>query len=84
MKKKHPKLLVIEWIDSGVGAGYWERTENAEEALPIECTTVGFLVADEQSYKTIASSITAEQSGGCITIPKVAIRRVRQLRWPFC
>lgn len=79
MKAKQPKLVMIEWIDSASGVGYWKDIEDAEEALPAECTTVGFLIDDGPDHKTVASSITGEQAGGTLSIPKSAIRRTRQL-----
>lgn len=79
MKEKRPKLVMIEWIDSASGGGYWEDREDTEATLPVECTTVGFLIDDGPDHKTVASSITGDQAGGSLVIPKSAIKRIRRL-----
>jgi hypothetical protein len=73
------KLILIEWLDSHHVAG-WSADEPAQE--PLTCRSVGWLVHDGETAKTIAPHMTNEstpQRAGEMTIPVCAIVRIRKI-----
>jgi len=78
-RKRGPRLVVIEWLDSHYAPG-WSR-----DALPREgllCRSAGWLVRDGKKAKTIAAHMTHEsapQRAGQMTIPCCAMVRMRDL-----
>jgi hypothetical protein len=74
------KLVLIEWVDSHSVEG-WHRSDPETEPLTIR--SVGWLVHDGPAARTIAASISEEESPQrCmeITIPCSAIQSVRAIR----
>ena len=85
MRANPPKLVLIEWIDSSGGCGRWEDRDDAARVLPATCITVGFLIAEGPSHKTVAASLVDDGDGvvgNSLTIPTFAIQKVRRLRLP--
>ena len=73
------KLVLIEWLDSKGGSGEWEFIDNLEPLEPIACISVGFLIQENDSYKTIAPTVGGGQVLGRITIPNCSIVKVKTL-----
>lgn len=73
------KLVLIEWLDSKAGTCEWEFIDSLEPLQPITCTSVGFLIEDNKTYKTIAPTIGGGQVLGRITIPSCSIVKVKKL-----
>ena len=65
------KIVRIEWIDSKSGPKGWEYLEEIEPVEPASCESVGFLIDEKDTYKTIAPTIGEGQVLGRITIPAV-------------
>ncbi len=83
-KAKRPALVIIDWVDSGTNKRYWANRDDVAAHSPLECRTVGYLIKDCPTHKTVASSLieATDEVGGCVTIPKVAIVRTRKLKEP--
>lgn len=73
------RLVRIDWVDSRRGPEGWVLLDELEPIKPCRCTTVGYLIADKPSYKTVAGTVSNGQVLGLITIPTVAIKRFRRL-----
>ena len=75
-----PRLVMIEWLDSHHTAGWNTVCPNTK---PLTCRSVGWLVYDGVHAKTVAPHITDEEPAqrcGEMTIPSVAVVRIRNLR----
>jgi hypothetical protein len=73
-------LVLVDWLDSSI-APRWTTETPASEAL--KCRTVGWLVHDGKDVKTLAASVTIEDSPQrcCqMTIPAGAILNMRVLK----
>ena len=79
---KKSTMMFVEWVDSMGSPGWRNQRDIGTEAAV--CQTAGFLVAESKTAITIACSRNlAEDSlpyNDCISIPKCAIKRKRQLR----
>jgi hypothetical protein len=73
------KLVRIDWIDRKTAPNEWEYIEGLESLPPVGCTSVGFLVEDTPTHKTIAHSLSETQICGRITIPTACIKKCRRL-----
>ena len=75
-----PRLVMIDWLDSHHHAGWHSGDPNTH---PLICHSVGWLVYDGEEAKTIAPHMTDEEPAqrcGEMTIPSVAVVRIRNLR----
>lgn len=70
----------IEWDDSCGAADGWEFRGDMEPLLPARCISVGFVMAETETYLTIAPTVSEGLVLGRLTIPKVAIVRRRSIR----
>jgi len=62
------KKVYIEWLDSKSGPTEWEYLEDIESLQPVSCQSIGFLLEDNEKYKTLASTVSGSQVWGRITI----------------
>ena len=69
------KKVFIEWVDSKSGPSEWEYLEDIETLIPVSCQSIGFLLEDNEEYKTLASTISESQVWGRITIPSCTIKK---------
>jgi hypothetical protein len=71
-----PPIIAVEWIDAVSNSG-WEPIDKQEP--PHTCTTVGFLVFENQEYLTIAATFgePPAETNNRISIPKGWIKN----RW---
>ncbi|MBA7672455.1 hypothetical protein ES703_80632 [subsurface metagenome] len=74
------KLLLIKWLDSKGNTNQWEHLDELEPMKPSECLSIGFLIEETDTYKTIASSISQTQVLGRITIPSCSIQNIRKIK----
>ena len=75
-----PRLVLIEWVDSHMDQG-WNREEPM--TMPLRCRSVGWLLHDGKEAKTIVPHMTDEEAPqrcGVMTIPSVAVVRIKDLR----
>ena len=70
------KLVLIEWLDSKGVTSQWEHWDDIEPLEPNLCTSIGFLIEETESYKTIAQSISDSQVIGRTTIPCCSIQKI--------
>lgn len=81
--KPHLKPILIEWDDSSGGNG-WVLTRDFSGGAVAMCQTCGFLYSETDSHYTVVLSVAdwerdSAQLDGFITIPKVAVTRVKFL-----
>jgi len=74
----------VTWWDSCSAAGWQSKEEVGDfNAKPMECRTVGVLVAEDKNHITMALSVCPEsrkEFADVIQIPKVAIQSRRKIR----
>lgn len=72
------KIYYVEWIDSTGDSGW-----RVYEKLDMRCTTVGFLVAEEEDSFSFAPSFAhgTDAWDDRIQIPKIAITGMWELYW---
>lgn len=78
---KIPRLVLIEWEDSGQPVPQWQWLDDVQVTSAIRCQTVGFLIQDDRAVKVIAQNVgdiqgDARQVSGVIRIPTRAVTRV--------
>lgn len=73
------KILLIEWVDSSVTGGW--RNKREIRAKPASCYSVGMaLIANEEVITLVLSGSGDDEYADTMTIPKVAIKRIRELK----
>ena len=72
-------IVLIEWVDSK-GITTWEDLEGLEAMLPVACYSVGFLIDDNEDYKTLALGMGGNQVLGRLTIPSGCIKSIKKCR----
>jgi hypothetical protein len=77
MKKN--KLVLIKWLDSKGGSSEWEFLDEIANLKPVVCYSVGFLIDDKKTYKTLAPTMGGGQIWGRITIPSCSIVKFKVL-----
>jgi len=65
-------VRVIDWVDSNI-----IETQTYDIAKPTLIRTIGFVVADEIDYITVARDLIDDEFRGQISIPKECIRSNR-------
>lgn len=70
------KRVTIGWDDSTAPADIeWMTRKQVKALRPVGCWTIGFLIADELDYVTVASSrLTNGHYCGVMCIPRCSIR----------
>lgn len=69
------KPVMVDWIDSVSQSGWGEYA-----GADLRCTSVGFLIKNDKDVVVLALNDNAYQSGQYITIPKIAVKKIRRLR----
>lgn len=83
---KSPRLVLVEWEDSGQPAPQWQWLAEVRVASAVHCQTVGFLIQDDKAVKVIAQNVgdleskDARQVSGVIRIPTRAVTRITSLK----
>ena len=72
------KIVFIEWLDS-TGMERWEYLDEIEPIPPCSCYSVGFLIEDNNDYKTLALGLSETQVLGRTTIPTGCIKSIKEL-----
>lgn len=80
------RLVLVEWLDSYGGTTGWKVLEECTPD-PLVCRSVGWLLHDTEQYAVIVPHLVqpgeesriAAQGRGDLTIPRAAIRSVRDL-----
>lgn len=85
MKKKALKVISVDWIDSSSNGG-WMPMKDRAYPLNLKCSTIGYLIHEDRESVRVSSSIAfdndeaADSFNAAITIPRVAITRIRRLK----
>jgi len=73
------RYVKVEWVDSYKENG-WEYADKFTKK-PAECKTIGIEIENTKDYICIAQSISnSEHVSDVITIPKGAVKNVRELK----
>ena len=76
------KAYHIKWIDSAGNFG-WQGV--SEKYTPAQCESIGFLVKESKDCITIALNRATDEGnapyGELMTIPKIAIKRKKQIKF---
>jgi len=70
------KLIYIEWNDSQIHEGQFEKTDDFK---PATMKTVGHFVSDKDGYTSVAFEDAGTDWRFVITIPNVLIKSIREL-----
>jgi hypothetical protein len=79
-------LVLIEWEDSTQPQGRWQWLSSVEMPRSVRCLSVGFLIRDTATAKTLApnlGNVDCEddvQASGLISIPARAIIRISRVK----
>jgi len=85
------EMLHVTWIDSeshvderGSTGGVWvEKDQLVKELEEVSlCTTIGFVIAENEVWLQLANSIANGDVGGDLRIPKAAIQTRVELKMP--
>ncbi len=83
---ENPKLVMIEWVDSGQPIPGWQWLAEIESRRAHKCVSVGFLVQDDEQTKVLAPNLGAsngdndwDQASGLFTIPTAAVLKIESL-----
>lgn len=75
-----PEIVYVEWIDScSAAASVWNDRKHAKNLNADLCQSIGFLLADRKDEISIASHLGSDQVSGHMTIPRVAIKKLKRL-----
>lgn len=80
--KRYPMVLV-RWIDSSSRAGWQNRKKATRQmgAKDAQCVTAGFLLRKSKNRLILALNMAdTGEAGHLMSIPRVAIKRVRKLK----
>ena len=71
------KLVVVKWLDSARHSGWCSLQHNLS---PVTCCSAGIVVDETETALTVATSYTSGDVCDYMTIPKVAILDIKQLK----
>ena len=83
--KVAPELVLVEWMDSRRPESAWQHLVNAQDWSACRCTSVGFLIADDDAVKVLAPNMadmddaSNVQLSGAIVIPSSCVLSVKRL-----
>ena len=78
MKLMSKNIVLIEWEDSK-GMERWEYLDEIEPMPPCRCYAVGFIIEENNDYKTLALGLSETQVLGRTTIPASCIKSIKKL-----
>ncbi len=74
------RMVCVEWVDSNSWGGWHGKQEMKDDASNLKCCTVGMLISETAELVNIVQSSSAMGSfDSRMTIPRVAIKRMRRL-----
>jgi len=77
--QNNKKFVLIEWLDSRGVTFEWEYIDEVKPLKPCKCSSVGFLLEDNEDYKTIVQTISEDQLIGRMSIPTRSIIRIKEI-----
>jgi len=76
------ELILVEWIDSGIGAHGWTDKGDKDSIAPVNCVSIGVHIGDTEDGEAI--KLISSLNDSCylhgVSIPKGCIKRIRKLR----
>ncbi len=80
MKPNLGDLVLIKWLDSATPAdrSYWQ--DKATHARIAKCQSAGWVVHAGKNTLALAQTQSPDQNGGLISIPRIAITKMKRLR----
>jgi hypothetical protein len=81
------RLVEIDWVDSSSTGQTWRQISSfgAEARSPLQCLTVGYIVAETQLAVTLVMNLAYEKgqsphsAGNDMTIPKCSILKIKTI-----
>lgn len=72
------RLVKVTWKDIEGYEGAWMSMDDIEESSPVTIETLGWIVVEDESYITMVSSLSLDQSfGGSVTaIPRGCVESI--------
>lgn len=70
-------IVEIEWLDIITQSG-WSVMKDVLEAEPIQCKTIGYLVAERETHITVAHSLQPDSSDYTV-IPLGCVKNIRKI-----
>lgn len=83
MTKFKPKAwrVEVEWRDSQLDNGGWRTVEDhLSDRRGVHCVSVGFVLADDKTGVSLASSVYGDKASGVVHIPRGMVVKSRRLR----
>ncbi len=82
---KKPRLVLVEWGDSGQPEPQWQWLSDVHVAAAVRCQTAGFLIQDNKAVRVIAQNVgdlegDARQLSDVIRISTRAVTRIATLK----
>jgi len=79
------KLVEVDWIDSAFNQGWGDAKEARKSMHAVRCRSVGYLLdSDADCVKIVQSrDVDCDLLSGGISIPRVAVKRIRTLKGGF-
>ena len=78
---KNIKLVIVEWEDSNFLHGWRDKRDVLErQQISSYCVSAGILLKQDKKEIRLAQSISGENVADIISIPQLAIKRIRQLQ----
>lgn len=80
-----PELVLVEWMDSRRPAAAWQHLADAQAWSACRCSSVGFLIADDDDVKVLAPNMADMddasniQLSGAIVIPTSCVLSMERL-----
>lgn len=71
------KVIYFEWIDAVAGAG-WDELKSKHSCD--HCSTIGFLVEENDNEITVAATISDKQCNARMTVPKAWIKKRKTIK----
>ena len=75
------KIILIEWEDSNFLHGWRDKRDVLErKQISSYCVSAGILLKQDKKEIRLAQSLSGENVADIISIPNLAIKRIRQLQ----
>ena len=74
------RMIIVEWTDSSFHTEGWQDLEVISGIGLAECISVGVVYYEDEKKLCLVPNINRETGVQSIIIPKVAIKRIRQLK----
>lgn len=84
---KKPPLVLIKWEDSRQPVSNWKWASDFDDASPIMCFSVGWLIKDTKEIKLLAPNMGDRQDDGAqvsgvIQIATSCVKRISRIKEP--